>query len=747
MSNYATLKSAIQSAVYTNGNGEITGAGLQAVLLQIVNTVGDGYVFKGVATAGTSAGTPDANVFYIAPAGTYDNFGSSYTVPAGSIGVFSYNGSWSKAYVKIQDFSLGVTYTDGEDANAILKAAIIRDTTISKIRFTIGTANNLNLVFFDSSDNEVTSRYYSSLSAIEETYTFMSGHTNNIVMLNRGYIRDLVAANYGKSNYYISGNLTSEAYDEQYFYLYRNVSDKMMTAVGYGWTDNPIINNMLPYAVLTTDVKKIRVSMSTLGVNIYLCDSNGSTLRSRVIEDVTYFNNDFFEIIVGGASTTLTDGLFILNKSAIDRVRERYVLSDYTVFDGTIINDAVYNYEGKELLFGGEQTRDCGTGSLDFDTEGSYIGTNIYNTVDCFRFPALVTEITIPSAKDTIVEFYRTRIDDVSGVSSAVLLHTLQVKAGTYTYHVNIEMAAGDGLGLACPTSNSIKFYSTSSWRLASYNIETLLRSSGSTGFANGCMMFSCKYRYFAKPSEAVKKLAGKTISVIGDSISTFGSQYSYSNPYYPASTVYNYLRTWWGRLVQDGATIMKNMSVSRSTIENPSDADVAYRWIGYNDRITALGDNGVSPDIIMVLAGINDMFSSTALTDFDFSKNTTNYDDLDKAEFTTAYQWIVMKLLSLYPTSKIFLCTPFKAGVSDWGFPEKNGSRYFYQLRDAIRTLAETLGVGFIDFYAETKISWSQMNGGAYGDTTHPNANGHYEYYKIARKHLIDFVQSGIEL
>lgn len=744
MANYAQLKAAVQSVVKSNGAHEITGANLQTTLLNIINSLGANYTFAGIATPDTDPGSPDANVFYIAPSGTYANFGSSYPVPVGNIGVFVWNGSWGKTSVKIQDFTLGVTYTDSNDANAIIQSAIIRDTTISKIRFTIGTANNLNVLFFDSSDNEVTGRYYTSLSAIEETFTFMSGHTNNIVMFNRGYLRDLVTTNYGKTNYYISGNFTAEAYDEQYFYLYRNVSDKMMTALGYGWTDNPIINNMLPYAVLTTDVKKVRVSMSTLGVNIYLCDSNGSTLRARVIEDVTYFNNDFFEIIVGGASTTLTDGLFILNKTAIDRVRERYVMSDYTVFDGTIINDAVYNYEGKELLFGGERTRDWGTDSLDFDTAGAYIGANIYNTVDCFRFPALITEVTIPSAKDTIVEIYRTRIDDVSGESSAVLLDTVQVKAGKYTYPVNIEMDAGDGFGLACHTSSSIKFYSTPSWRLSSYSIETLLRSSGSTGFAKGCMMFSCKYKYFAKPSVPAKKLAGKTISVIGDSISTFGTEYSYSNPYYPSSTVTNYLRTWWGRLVQDGATIMKNMSVSRSTIADPG-GDVAYRWIGYNDRITALGDNGNSPDIIMVLAGINDMFSTSALTDFDFTKNTTNYNELNKSEFSTAYQWIVMKLLELYPTSKIFLCTPFKAGVSNWGFPEKNGSRYFYQLRDSIRTLAETLGVGFIDFYAETKISWSQMNGGAYGDTTHPDANGHYEYYKIARRHLVDFVQNNI--
>lgn len=131
MSNYATLKSAIQSAVYTNGNGEITGAGLQAVLLQIVNTVGDGYVFKGVANAGTSAGTPDANVFYIAPAGTYTNFGSSYTVPEGSIGVFSYNGAWSKASVTITD----IDYARMADASIYPNGNIFVPTYVRKNKY------------------------------------------------------------------------------------------------------------------------------------------------------------------------------------------------------------------------------------------------------------------------------------------------------------------------------------------------------------------------------------------------------------------------------------------------------------------------------------------------------------------------------------------------------------------------------------------------------------------------------------
>ena len=76
MSNYAALKSAIQQVVKTNGNNEITGASLQQSLLSMINSLGAGYQFVGIATPSTNPGTPDARVFYIANGkGTYTNFG------------------------------------------------------------------------------------------------------------------------------------------------------------------------------------------------------------------------------------------------------------------------------------------------------------------------------------------------------------------------------------------------------------------------------------------------------------------------------------------------------------------------------------------------------------------------------------------------------------------------------------------------------------------------------------------------
>ena len=101
MANYSVLKAAVQAVIKTNGNQEITGANMQSTLISIINSLGTGYQFMGVATPSTSPGTPDYNVAYIGGAGTYANFGTSVTVPVGSICVFKYNGSWVKEQITI----------------------------------------------------------------------------------------------------------------------------------------------------------------------------------------------------------------------------------------------------------------------------------------------------------------------------------------------------------------------------------------------------------------------------------------------------------------------------------------------------------------------------------------------------------------------------------------------------------------------------------------------------------------------
>ena len=107
MANYSTLKAAIADVVKTNGSQAITGDNLQQVLLSVVNSIGSGYLFMGVATPSTDPGTPDQNVFYIGGVGTYGNFGSTpLDVKMGQIGVFKGSGStWSNRVLSVYSFA------------------------------------------------------------------------------------------------------------------------------------------------------------------------------------------------------------------------------------------------------------------------------------------------------------------------------------------------------------------------------------------------------------------------------------------------------------------------------------------------------------------------------------------------------------------------------------------------------------------------------------------------------------------
>lgn len=78
MNIWTSLKNAIANVIKTNNNQEITGQNLQEVLLSIINTVGAGATFAGVATPEINPDIPEGSVFYIAATeGTYTHFGNT----------------------------------------------------------------------------------------------------------------------------------------------------------------------------------------------------------------------------------------------------------------------------------------------------------------------------------------------------------------------------------------------------------------------------------------------------------------------------------------------------------------------------------------------------------------------------------------------------------------------------------------------------------------------------------------------
>lgn len=96
MANNELLKSSIRSVIKANGNEEITGDILQQTLVAIVDALGKGYQFMGVATPTTDPGTIDQKVFYIANGkGTYTNFGG-VSVTEDDVVVLYWDSSWHK---------------------------------------------------------------------------------------------------------------------------------------------------------------------------------------------------------------------------------------------------------------------------------------------------------------------------------------------------------------------------------------------------------------------------------------------------------------------------------------------------------------------------------------------------------------------------------------------------------------------------------------------------------------------------
>ena len=86
---------------------------VQAILDTAQELRQNGYIFKGVGTPSTVPGTPTQRVWYLCGPGTYANFGSSVTVPEGSVMVASYASStWTKTVVEVTGG--GVSFASGE---------------------------------------------------------------------------------------------------------------------------------------------------------------------------------------------------------------------------------------------------------------------------------------------------------------------------------------------------------------------------------------------------------------------------------------------------------------------------------------------------------------------------------------------------------------------------------------------------------------------------------------------------------
>jgi len=143
--------------------------------------------------------------------------------------------------------------------------------------------------------------------------------------------------------------------------------------------------------------------------------------------------------------------------------------------------------------------------------------------------------------------------------------------------------------------------------------------------------------------------LDGKTISILGDSLSTFKDYIPTGNAtFYPNDTndVISVEQTWWMRLiVACNAKLEINNSFSGSKISGTETSS-------FVQRAENLGD----PDYIIIHGGTNDYFRGVSVGELHFD---VSEDKLNVNEFSDSYDLMIRKVQRLYPNTNIIVVIP----------------------------------------------------------------------------------------
>ena len=190
---------------------------------------------------------------------------------------------------------------------------------------------------------------------------------------------------------------------------------------------------------------------------------------------------------------------------------------------------------------------------------------------------------------------------------------------------------------------------------------------------------YTATYTMHAKAFK-FSELAGKRISILGDSISTFYQAGSSMNSYYSQEGRFYYPtycadvktveKTWWGQLINNTNMILGiNNSWSGSTAIGTNES------AGCSDaRLNTLIENG-DPDIIILYLGTNDVCAGNS-----------------PEAFIEAYETILSKLSELC-VAQIYVCT---LGYSEYkGMKYTDANRVLYN--EAIRAFATKHNLGVI--------------------------------------------------
>ena len=248
------------------------------------------------------------------------------------------------------------------------------------------------------------------------------------------------------------------------------------------------------------------------------------------------------------------------------------------------------------------------------------------------------------------------------------------------------------------------------------------------------------------------KPLTGRTISIMGDSISTYfgvsdaepitdeGVEHRIGEPYYgPVGedvhcTDYQLEDMWWYQAAEETGAEILMVNSGNSTgvyIANyPADEDWdAYLkdMRGYLTRPNHLGKDGKSPDIIALYLGSAEagglavsQYGSVAEVDFDtlITKSADGYSYAEPTNLAEAYCIMMHKIMANYPQAEIycFKVIPNSGGTNETGMTRMERVNAFNELVDEVAAYFKVLTVDLpaefnIDSDGDGTISESEWN------------------------------------
>ena len=242
-------------------------------------------------------------------------------------------------------------------------------------------------------------------------------------------------------------------------------------------------------------------------------------------------------------------------------------------------------------------------------------------------------------------------------------------------------------------------------------------------------------------------KYKGKKLSILGDSLSTYGGSPSTPNTNRYSDGTYTYLgnrcrypqdgsvsgetflltdvkQTYWMRLIEDFEMVLgvnESWAGSRVTWDGTTEStDIgATKHIASTTRIGHLGSNG-TPDIILINAGTNDIGNAVPIgtfnTDDPSAYTQAEINVLPVATFADAYRTMLIRLQKAYPTSELIVMLP---NYTNTYYTPTEADAYCEIIKEA----CDYFGVKWIDMRTSGVTIYNKM---AYlPDGTHYNTDG----------------------